>query len=454
MWSEFPLRSKIALDNWRSGFLVVPCLMTAGGMALAFVASLFDDTEFVRALARDGWIFHGGQESATVILATIAGSVISLAGTTFAMTMAILTFASSQFGPRLLRNFRRDTRNQVVLGAYAATFGYCLIVLRNIGYSSGEALGPATAFPYASIAVAMLAAIACVILLIYFIHFTAMSIHAPRVVASISHELLRSIRRLYPGNLGSEPPADRRADPSVDVPTDFDAEAGAVVCSARGYVQALDAAGLIGLTKREDVIVRLACAPGDYVAPGDVIATVWPASRASTSMARSLNALVIVGPERTQFQDIEYHLLQLVEIGSRALSPGINDPFTAVQCVDRLADAMCVFARMDVPSAYRYDESGRLRVITSEVQTLEQLTSICFDDIRIYGQGHIDVVLRLLVGLASIGVRTSLDPDRAMLRRHADAIERGAVRAGMDEVDIERIRVQYRKTLESLGASL
>ena len=441
-------RASAVLDELRSGFFALPCAMTIAAICLAAVMVRVDESDAIRKLAADGWLYDGGPDGATFLLSIIAGSLISVAGTTYAVTIAVLTFASSQFGPRLLRNFLRDRGNQLVLGAYVATFMYSLLVIRSIGDPGRGPSGRPNLVPHLSIAVAMVSEAACVLLLIYFIHHVAISIQAPVVIANISRDLMRSVSRLYPGTLGNEPPASRRDAPEADLTAGFDADAATVRFRGRGYVQALDEGRLIRLAGTHDLVLRLEFGPGDYVSMGNPLARVWPPDRVLPRLERALNEVVVLGRERTQLQDHEYHLNQLVEIAMRALSPAINDPFTAVQCIDRLTEALCAFAQLDPPSPYRYDGSGRLRIIATNPQTFEELASVCYDNIRRYGLSSVDVTVRLLDGLTTVAPRVRRASDLAVLERHAQMLERGSKTAIPDAWDQGRIGERFSGALQ------
>ncbi len=207
------------------------------------------------------------------------------------------------------------------------------------------------------------------------------------------------------------------------------------------------------LAELHDLVVRLECGPGAYVSAGDVLARVWPAPSVTPHLARAISDLFVLGWERTQLQDHEYHLNQLVEIAARALSPAINDPFTAIQCIDRLAEALRAFAQHDRPSPYRYDGSGRLRVITTDVQTFAELTSICFDKIRSYGQSSVDVTIRLLDGLASIAIWARRPADLAVIERHAVMLDRGSRTAISEEWDRDRIAERFERVMAAIGSA-
>jgi uncharacterized membrane protein len=184
-------------DHLRTSFWFVPAIMVSVAAALALAAVAFDEAAGNDGLKRLTWIYSGGAEGAGLLLGTVAGSMIAIAGTVFSMTLVALSLASSQLGPRLLRNFMRDTTNQVVLGTFVSTFVYCLLVLRTIRRADAEAF-----VPHLSVSIGVMLAIISVGVLIYYIHHVSVSIQADEVVSRVGRELEEGIGRLFPGQLG------------------------------------------------------------------------------------------------------------------------------------------------------------------------------------------------------------------------------------------------------------
>jgi uncharacterized membrane protein len=418
-------------DLLRSSFWFVPSLMAGGAIALAFTTVALDEVvidEWPQAL---GWAYSGGAEGASLVLGTIAGSMITIAGVVFSMTLVALSLASSQLGPRLLRNFMRDTNNQVVLGTFVATFVYCLLVLRTIRRADEIAF-----VPHLSVTFGVLCALVSLGVLIYFIHHVSVSIQADEVVARVGKELIGGINRLFPEHIGQGEPRSAIEARDAGIPEAFGREAHPVGADADGYLQLIDADALMTLATQEDVLIRLERRPGQYVAAGRPLVMVWPGDRVSEEFAARVNSTFALGNQRTSAQDAEFAIHQLVEIAVRALSPGINDPFTAVACVDRLGSALCRLAQRDMPSPYRFDDQHRLRVVADPV-AFPGLVDAAFHQIRQYARSSAAVTIRLLDTIAVIAGATHRPRDRDVLRRHADMIVRGA-REGLPEGEDRR----------------
>ena len=326
-------------DRLRSSFWFVPGAMACLAVTLAYSAVALDEAGSDDWASRLGWSYSGGAEGASLparhdrrfddddrrygLLAHTRRAVARLV----------------QLGPRLLSNFMRDTANQVVLGTFIATFLYCLLVLRTIRRADEIAF-----VPHLSVTLGVLFAIVSLGVLIYFIHHVSISIQADEIVARVGKELENGIDRLYPGHLGS--PGE------VALPPAFALEAQPVGAAADGYLQMIDADALIEIACQEDLVLRLERRPGHYLVQDQALVMVWPGNRVTKVLRDKINAAFVLGNHRTASQDVEFSVDQLVEIAVRALSAGINDPFTAIVCVDRLGSALSRLARRDMPSAF------------------------------------------------------------------------------------------------------
>jgi uncharacterized membrane protein len=432
-----------AWETARASYWFVPTLMTVGAMALAF-GMLALDTRFGDEVVDDlGWIFSGGPEGARQVLSTVASSMITVAGVAFSITIVALSLASSQFGPRVLYNFMRDTGNQVVLGTFIATFIYCLLILRSV---QGEFEG-ASFVPAMSVTMGVMLAVASLGVLIFFIHHTAISIQAPQIVAAIHHDLGNAIDRLFPAEVG-EP-----VGPSVGEdaePENFEVESWPLKAPGSGYLQVLDDDRLMELAKEHDLLLRLECRSGHFITPGQALLRVWPAERLADEVRGELCKTFLLGPQRTHVQDAEFAINQLVEVAVRSLSTGINDPFTAINCVDQLSAALTIVAGRAFPSPYRRDDRGALRVIAAKQATFGALVDAAFNQIRQNSHSVPAVTLRLLEALASIAQNTGREDYRDVLRRHAEMIRRGSLAELTEENDRRDVEERYWAALEAL----
>ncbi|MDP1924314.1 MAG: DUF2254 domain-containing protein [Thiobacillus sp.] len=440
------------LERIRASFWFLPAAMASGAMGLAFATVALEAPVTDWLTLNWGLTFTGGAEGASSLLGAIAGSMITIAGVVFSMTLVALSLASSQLGPRLLRNFMRDTTTQMVLGTFVATFLYCLLVLRTIRRAEETLF-----VPHLSVTLGVLLAVVSVGVLIYFIHHVSVSIQANEVVARVGKELIEEIEQLFPENIGRGAPRTPTEPPNADFLDRFDREACPIGSAGDGYLQFIDGDALMALAMQEDVVIRVARRPGHYVVATRPLALVWPGNRVTDQLMDRVNAAYALGNQRTSGQDIEFAVNQLVEIAIRALSPGVNDPFTAITCVDRLGSALCRLAQQDMPSPYRYDTQDQLRVITP-VFTFPDVTDAAFNQIRQYGRSSTAVTIRLLETIAEIAGSVHRSEDRVALLRHARMIAHGAG-GGLpeyeDRQEVEkRFQIANRLLSESPDSSL
>jgi uncharacterized membrane protein len=429
-------------EQLRANFWFVPTLMTAGALLLAFAMINLDQAVRDAAISQLGWTYTRGPEGARALLSTVAGSVITVASVTFSITITALTLASSQFGPRLLRSFLRDSGNQIVLGTFIATFLYCLLVLRTVHGSGDDAFVPNIA-----VAVGVGLAIASLGVLIYFINHVSVAIQVEHVIAAVGRDLDEVIDHMFPEPLGhAEPEAPHEREHLAG------REAGLpILANGFGYVQAIDTDSVLRIATEHDLVIELLRQPGDVVLRGLSLACAWPQERVDEQLAQEIASVYILGEQRTLTQDVLCAVDQLVEIAVRALSPGINDPFTAVACTDRLGAALSRLAGRNVPEAHRYDEHGDLRVI-AEPLPFAKIVDSAFDQIRQYGASSVLVSARLLEIIALILDCAPGTELREALIRQAEMIERGSRKGLVEERDRAAITMRYQDVLRVRGA--
>lgn len=429
-----------------ASFWFIPALMVASSIVLSFVMIYLDANVIkINWIESLGWIYENKPEGARSLLSTVAGSMITVAGVVFSITIVALTLASTQYGPRLLGNFMRDRGNQVVLGTFIATFTYCLLVLRTI--RGGE---DSSFVPHLSVTIGVLFAIFSISVLIYFIHHAATSIQASNVISGVSKNLEYTIDLTFPERIGqgkSELP-DWWNTPT-ELPPGFEDDLYSVLAPKSGYLRTIDNIGILDIAIDEDLILKVENHPGDFIVKGSPIVQVWPGSKIDTEIQSKVSSTLLVGTKRTSEQDTEFAIDQLVEIAIRALSPGINDPFTAIMCIDNLSVALSRVAGRATPSAHRYDKNNKLRVI-AKPKTFDDLLNSAFNQIRQYGRTSVSVTIRLLESLIVIASNTSRDIDKESIRRHAEMIKRGSDEGIPEELDRNDVDQRYEQLIEIL----
>lgn len=390
-----------------------------------------------------GWAYSLGPSGSRAILSAIAGSMVSVATTAFSIMIVALQLASSQFGPRLLRNFMQDTGNQVVLGTFISTFVYSLMVLRTInGVEENEFV------PHIAVTCGIGLAISSIGVLIYFIHHSASSIQVDQVIKKVGSDLDDAIDRLFPEKIGRSAP-QQQEQRMADIAREFDRVSCSIEAGNSGYIQTIDDKKLMQIATDKKLLLRVQQRPGRFVVKGSELVRVFPEEKVNKQLIAQINNVFVFGSQRTEQQDIEFSIDQLVEIAVRALSPGINDPFTAIRCIDQLNAALCHFAQQEIPSPYRYAHNNQLRVIAEPI-TFAEVTDTAFNQIRQYGQSSVAVTMRLLEAIAVIASFTHRTSDQIALRRHADMIERGSQEGVAEELDRKAIEERYLAAVKAI----
>jgi len=421
-------------DRLHSSYWFVPSLMTVAAVAFAIIVLCIDRSAEFAWLEAWGFMYLNRPDGARALLSTVAGSMIGVAGTTFSITLAVLSLTSSQFGPRLLRNFMRDTGNQIVLGTFVATFTYCLLVLRTIHAADED--GGAAFVPHLAVTFSILFALLGLAVFIYFIHHTAESIQASSIVTRVGNELEALLKKHYPEKRGPPTPSLEPALPP--------AEAAQTVCARRsGYLQTVDEEGLLGFAKAQGVTVQLLHPPGTFLVEGQPLARLWPPGKVSEEGDEALRQKITLGAHRTTVQDFDFLFDQLTEVALRALSPGVNDAVTATQCLDRLSQGFHTLAWRELGPPYRTDEAGTPRLLLPALD-FGELVGNTLGPIRRFSGDNMLVSLHLL---DTIGVLLSTT-DEASLRRallHEAHLVRETARPVLIEEDFKRLTARYRE---------
>ena len=388
------------------------------------------------------WVISGTADAARQILTSIAASVITVVGIVFSITIVTLTLASTQFGPRMLRNFIRDRGTQLTLGTFVATFVYCVAVLVTIGPGDhGDFV------PHLSITTTFGLVLVNLAVLIYFIHHIATQIQLPQVIASIAKDLAQAVQVQSADDTVSR--AGNRSDRASlrQLITTIETEGSVIRTPKSGYLQFVRHKTLVHIAARAEAVIRLPYRPGHFLVQGRELAVVWP-PEAADKVALSLARAQITGPHRTLTQDVAFGVDQLVEIAIRALSPATNDTFTALTCVDWLGDSLCKIARVWNPTQVHRDNNGAIRLISDQV-SFERLIQRAFEKIRQASRAMPAVMIRQLDALTTIMEQTT-DVDRARV-----LMEQGAMiqRANLESVPEESDRADVERRYCALAAS-
>ena len=433
-----PLGSEWRRERLRTNLWVVPAIEVIAAIALYIGTHLVDKAAANGSLSLPSWVISGNAGDAREILTTLSAAVITVVGVVFSITIVTLTLASTQFGPRMLRNFIRDRGTQFTLGTFVATFVYSTLVLVSVGGRTGNFV------PRLSLTVSVALVTLSMAVLIYFIHHIATSIQLPYVIASIARDLSRAV------DVESRVQSPAEAGPSItELLTRMEEGGGAVPAPSSGYLQFIRHEALVGLAAEKGAVVRLLYRPGHFIVRGHTMATVWPPG-AATAVTQALRRAHVTGPSRTLAQDLAFAVDQLVEIAIRALSPAVNDTFTALTCIDWLGEGLCRVTKRWHPTRVYRDGHGFARVITAEV-AYERLVERAFEKIRQAGRGMPAVLMRQLDALRAILLETHTSEQRTLLLSQADMIYRASEESVTEPADRADVKRRYDRLLATAG---
>jgi uncharacterized membrane protein len=369
---------------------LIPSIFTVLAIGLAMASVTLD-----RSLQSSDWLpeqwffFEVGSEGARGVLGVIAGSLITVTGVVFSITVVALQLASSQFTPRVLRSFITDRTNQIVFGTFIATFTYALLVQRTVRSVSDDL---ERFVPSISVNIAVLLALVSIGLLIRFIDHITRSIRASQIIHRVSTDLCEAIETLFPEKFGQPAPNDL-AQLEADLAS---RDEPLRVCAIEaGYLQTIDAYTIFHLDLKTPLTIRMEQAIGEFVLPGEVLLSVWAeASIDEQQLCSDLREACVLGLSRTNEQDVAWGLIELSDIAIKALSPGINDPTTAVMVIDRLGEGLVILGRRALPEALRTDADGQVQVITRQI-SFAHAVEVSFGRIRQYGADQPMIKARL-----------------------------------------------------------
>ena len=439
-----PKPRTLRLPGWRRDALrttlwVVPALCIVVAVVLFVVTLAIDLAAFHHRLTLPTWVRTGSADAGRQVLIAIAAAIITTIGVVFSITILALTLASQQFGPRMMRNFIRDIGNQVTLGVFVGTFVYAVLGLGSITGLPGGAF-----VPHLTITVAEGLLLVDLAVLVYFIHHIAKSIQLPEVIAGIARDLDKAIDAEFPLQADG-PAAMASASPEVvDLLDKLNVRGSGVTAKQSGYLQFVGYAQLIDIAETLDAVIRLAHRPGHFIVENRRLATVWP-SGAAGQVEKALDKAHVTGPHRTLTQDPVFAIDQLVEIAIRALSPAVNDTFTALTCIDWLSAGLSQISTRVLEEGIYRGRSGKIRLIELD-PSYTRMVNRAFDKIRQAARAMPAVIIRMIDTLEHVAGSTRESRQRAVLLRQAEMI----MRAAEDEVDEPNDLADIRRRFDHL----
>lgn len=467
LWSlqtltDLPDRLRNLWQQLIDSYWFIPTACVIAGIVLAPLLVTIDqhfDRETVRELS---FAFTGDDDAARAIMTAIAGAVLGVAGTTFSITIAVLSMASSQFGPRLLRNFLTDTPNQFVLGAFIGTFSYSLLVLKSI-HQYDVSFG----VPQLAVTFAIIMAIICALLLVYFVQHMVHAIQASHVIQNASNDAINNIHYWYSDHCDIQ---HQRDVEHHDIEQFHTWPATPILPPRSGYVQQIYLESLITLTQDYGGVVQIHSNLGDYVTDKNVIGYFYqrPIDHPNNQQKTTTPQLAVLPskPDGLFWQrfagcirieqrlahsnDIAYSLGQMTEIAVRALSPGINDPKTAVNCIQSLTSCLSIMMRRQPPSPYHFytrtqatdeshttDQQQRIAILAmvTHTPTIADFINTSLGEIRRYAAADLMVLKALCQAMVDLNYASVNSAQQQTLLHEITLVER----AGTENLNYQEL---------------
>lgn len=411
MNKRLPLLVRQVAYNLRGGFLVRPLIIA---LCLGCAGALLSWAEELSPVL-SSWVpavlfpSRADPQVAQVILGAIAASIMTVVSIVFAVMLMTLTLASMQFSPRIIVSFVRDRVTQWTLGIFLGTFCYCVAALpaaRN---------APRPFAPVLTVLGAMLLSVVCVGWLLFFIHHISQAINVNQIVDRIANETMVMIDEMMP---------HPRRHPHLDhEPIDLSTWNTPLLSQSSGYIRYVDLGRLVSLAKSYSVKVHVLRRVGQFVPHGIPYLNVYKGERLTAEGVFELHSAFDFGPSRTLQQDIEFGVLQIVDVALKAISPAVNDPSTAISCVDQISRILIRFASRELPVSLLCDPPGVVRARIAWPD-FERILDAAFDQIRMYSKTDLAVSLRMMRALGDIAI-TLLDPaeQRAIAERGRRIVE-------------------------------
>jgi uncharacterized membrane protein len=436
-------------DRVKVSFWFAPVIMAIAAVLLAWLMYWVDSLVPNAALKDSRFVLAGTPGELRTALLSMAGTVLATAGVVFTLLTLPLSTVASQYGSRLLRVFLADRTTQFVLGAFVGTFVYCLAAALSIP-PAGSGQEPPQVIATVGVYL-MLATFGTLILLVQ--HISTM-LQAPNIAAAAGAELLNVVRASAEevtgsdsddGGFGTEPAPHSQCIPAMLT----EAKGYPVRARSAGYIQYVDPQIVLTLARKENLVIQLLRRPGHYVQSGAVVALLWPAARVDEHLETLFRRAIQVGNGRTPSQDVEYAVNQLTEMAVRAMSPAINDPFTAMTCLDHIGDGLVAFIRQGGNNSQYYDRDGRLLLVLEPV-TFGDLLSAAFDMLRHASCSNASVLLHMLKAIEMISHEAKARETREQLLRHVSLIQAECQVGNLIEADRQSIH----RSVESLRTRL
>jgi len=403
---------------------------------ILIVVNIWIDTQYSPSFSPDFSALFNFDDFTGIrtLLSTTAAAILGVAGVSFSITIASLTLASQQFGPRLIRTFVRNRFIQMVLGLFVATFLYCIVTLQ-----LGSILNSEHYRPLFTMATVLSLILINLITLVLFIHHICIVLQADSVVNEVVLEMKERAEILFEADNTDHAPDDE--DALSVFATSFEYYDTSLCAEKNGYITFIDYDRLLQLASEHNVYANVLHRAGDYVLQAESL-MLLNGENTNEPCFNESSKFIVIEDARTPEQDLEYTIRQLVEIALRALSPGINDPFTAMNCIEQLGSLLHYVGQRKKPNRLMQDENGDVRLLAN-FASYQSLVEASFNQIRQTSKGHVDVSIRLLEILAKVVKLDENETQAKHIRTQAELVMKAALTQDFIDYDMAAVTERY-----------
>ncbi len=393
--------------NIARSFWFVPAILSISALFAAILLNALDRFLLLDPNGMLGWIFSNSPEGARSLLSIIAGSMITVTGVLLSAIIVVMTLASQQYGPRLVQNFIEDRVSQTVTGCFVGCFIYSVVTLKAIQVE------PQPFIPHLTLLGALLFTILCMALMLFFVHHVSSAIQVQAIMRRVYLRLDLEIETLFPEGVGETRPPSKHTDPSIIETAKSERKHSTNITVTRsGYLQSIEHDALLELAEEHDLLILFETQPGDFLINGATIVEVRSAQPIDEALSNQIHHQFLIGTLPNCTQDILFPVRQLEEIAIRALSPGINDPRTAIEAIDYLASGLVKLVERKQPSDLRFGSSKQLRMLTQSPDFKDILVQ-AYRQIHHYGQTDVSIIEKLFSSLKTIRQRAPEDSEKS-----------------------------------------
>jgi uncharacterized membrane protein len=418
--------------SWRTNLWLAPSLTVTLALAVFVLSQSLDRAHHTGSITLPAWLDQGSAADARALLSATAGAIITTLGLVLSITVLTLSIAASQFGQRLLRRYMRDRGTQACIGVFAGTFVFSLLTLLSVTSRPNEK----EYVPWLSIWISTVWALACIGVLIYYINHVALSIQVNNVLAELSADLRWAMRQNCSQKGLSRAP-EVRPDLAFRAPV-------------TGYIQSIAYHVLVMAAAEADVMLRFVFRPGEFVIKGVTLA-VAEGTVSGSRLEEVFESTVRIGVRRTLVQDPEFAIAQIVEIALRAMSPGINDPNTAIACVNWLTDGLRELAQVTSTNPLHLDSRGNIRVIECE-NKFQNVVAAAYDPIRQVARNSPMLTIGMLNAISLIAPFVQVAGGKEALNNQVELAREGFYSSAVSG-DRDGVAVAYRHAVDALRTS-